>query len=104
MIGKAATAPAAADLQALNTNGVGGVPRATILKAANGVQTLENRLKGRLNFGHRGQATGFTSLITLGDNNWEKIWARGNHRPTADVNDLDLGYQGNIDVFYNRAQ
>ena len=98
LIGTAATPPAAPNLEALNTNGAGGVPGATIRKGANGLQTPENGLKGRLNFGLRGQATGFTSLITLGDSNWGKTWATGNHRPTADVNDLDLGYEGNIDV------
>src|SRR5580658_118286 len=104
LIGTGATPPAAANLEALHTNGTGGTPGATILKAANGLQTPENGHKGRLNFGHRGQAVGFTPLITLGDSNWGKTWATANHRPAADANDLDLGYEGNIDTFYSRAQ
>jgi hypothetical protein len=104
LIGTSVTPPAAANLEALHTNGAGGTPGATILKAANGLQTPENGHKGRLNFGHRGQAAGFTPLITLGDSNWGKTWATANHRPVAEVNDLDLGYEGNIDTFYSRAQ
>jgi hypothetical protein len=104
MIVTGATPPAVANLEALNTNGAGEVPGATILKAANGLATKENGLKGRLNFGHHGLDVGFTPLITLGDSNWGKTWATGNHRPTADVNDLDLGYEGSSDTFYNRAQ
>jgi hypothetical protein len=104
LIGTAATPPAAANLEALHTNASGAIPGATILKAANGLQTPESGHKGRLNFGHRGLTTGFTPLITLGDSNWEKTWASGNHRPTADANDLDLGYEGSIDTLYSRAQ
>jgi len=104
LIGSAATPPAAANLEALHTNAAGAIPGATILKAANGGQTAENGHKGRLNFGHHGQAAGFTPLITLGDSNWGKTWATANHRPAADANDLDLGYEGNIDTFYSRAQ
>jgi len=104
LIGTSVTPPAAANLEALHTNGVGGIPGATILKAANALQTPESGHKGRLNFGHRGQPLGFTPLITLGDSNWGKTWATANHRPVADVNDLDLGYEGNIDTFYSRAQ
>jgi len=104
LIGTGATPPAAANLEALHTNAAGGVPGATILKAANGGQTAEYGHKGRLNFGHHGGAVGFTPLITLGDSNWGKTWASANHRPTADANDLDLGYEGNIDTFYSRAQ
>ncbi len=101
----AATPPAAANLEALQTNAAGaGIPGATILKAANGVQTAEQGHKGRLNFGHRGAVLGFTPLITLGDSNWGKTWATANHRPEVEVNDLDLGYEGNIDTFYTRAQ
>jgi hypothetical protein len=96
--------PAAANLEAMHTNGAGDIPGATILKAANGLSTKENSLKGRLNFGHRGLDVGFTPLITLGDSNWGKTWATGNHRPIADVNDLDLGYEGGIDTLYSRAQ
>jgi len=96
--------PAAANLEALHTNGAGDIPAATILKAANGLATKENSLKGRLNFGHNGLDIGFTPLITLGDSNWGKTWATGNHRPLADANDLDLGYEGSIDTFYSRAQ
>jgi hypothetical protein len=104
LIGTAATPPAAANLEALHTNSAGIIPGATILKAANGGQTLENGHKGRLNFGHHGQAVGFTPLITLGDSNWGKTWAAANHRPAADASDLDLGYEGNIDTLYSRAQ
>jgi hypothetical protein len=60
--------------------------------------------KGRLNFGHSGRAGGFTPLITLGDSNWGKTWSTSNHRPAADVSDLDLGYENKIDTFYTRAQ
>jgi hypothetical protein len=104
LIMSGAVPPAAANLEAMHTNGAGPIPGATILKAANGLSTKENSLKGRLNFGHRGLDVGFTPLITLGDSNWGKTWATGNHRPIADVNDLDLGYEGNIDTFYSRAQ
>ena len=104
LIGTGATPPAAANLEALHTNAAGVIPGATILKAANGAQTAENGHKGRLNFGHHGHAGGFTPLITLGDSNWGKTWTTANHRPTADANDLDLGYEGNIDTFYSRAQ
>jgi len=104
LIGSSATPPAAANLEALQTNGSGQIPGATILKAANALQTPESGHKGRLNFGHRGVTVGFTPLITLGDSNWEKTWASGNHRPTADANDLDLGYEGNIDTLYSRAE
>ena len=104
LIATAATPPAAANLEALQTNGAGDPPAATILKAANGVQSPENGLKGRLNFGHAGRQLGFTPLITLGDSKWGRTWAAGNHRPTADVDDLDIGYEGKIDTFYSRAQ
>lgn len=104
LIGTAATPPAAANLEAVHTNGMGDPPGATILKAANGIQSPENGLKGRLNFGHGGRALGFTPLITLGDSNWGRTWATGNHRPSAEVNDLDLGYEGKIDTLYSRAQ
>src|SRR5260370_27168249 len=104
LIGAGGSPPAAANLEAIHTNGTGGIPGATILKAANGLQTPQSGHKGRLNFGHRGQTVGFTPLITLGDSNWGKTWATANHRPAADANDLDLGYEGNIDTFYSRAQ
>jgi hypothetical protein len=104
LIATGATPPAVANLEAILTTGAGDVPGATILKAANGLSTKENSLKGRLNFGHHGLDVGFTPLITLGDSNWGKTWATGNHRPTADVNDLDLGYEGSSDTFYSRAQ
>jgi len=104
LIGTAASPPAAANLEALNTNGIGPLPGATIMKAANGLQTPESGHKGRLNFGHRGETIGFTPLITLGDSNWGKTWATFNHRPAADAKDLDLGYEGSIDTFYSRAQ
>ena len=104
LIGTGATPPAVANLEAVNTNGADGTPGATILKAANGPQTAENGRKGRLNFGHPGRNIDFTPLITLGDSNWGKTWATGNHRPMADVNDLDMGYEGTIDTLYSRAQ
>ncbi|HEX3819887.1 MAG TPA: hypothetical protein VHW45_06130 [Candidatus Sulfotelmatobacter sp.] len=104
LIPTVATPPAAANLEALQTNATGPIPGATIMKAANGLQTPESGHKGRLNFGHRGQVSGFTPLITLGDSNWGATWASANHRPMADANDLDLGYEGSIETFYNRAQ
>jgi hypothetical protein len=104
LISTAATPPAAANLEALQTNATGYIPGATIMKAANGLQTPQTGHKGRLNFGHRGAISSFTPLITLGDSNWGKTWTTANHRPDADLNDLDLGYEGNIDTFYSRAQ
>lgn len=104
LIGTGAIPPAAANLEALVTNGESGVPAATILKAANALQTPENGLKGRLNFGHGGRDAGFTPMITLGDSRWGKTWATEDHRPPADVNDLDIGYEGNISTLYSRAQ
>ncbi len=104
LIATAAAPPAAANLDALNTNGTGGMPGATILKAANGAFTHEDGHKGRLNFGHHGQIVGFTPLITLVDSNWGRTWAAADHRPTVDVNDLDLGYEGGGDIFYSRAE
>ena len=98
-----ATPPAAANLEALQTNGYEPTG-ATILKAANAAQTAEDGLKGRLNFGHGGRNVGFTPLITLGDSNWGKTWATANHRPNADLNDLDLGYERNIGTLYSRAE
>ena len=104
LIGTGATPPAAANLVALQTNDTLGIPGATIMKAANGLTTPETGHKGRLNFGHHGLATGFTPLITLADSDWGKTWTSANHRPIADANDLDLGYEGNGDMFYSRAQ
>jgi hypothetical protein len=105
LIPTAAIPPAVANLVALETNGAGGwTPAATIFKAANGLQTPENGMKGRLNFGASGRNASFTPLLTLGDSNWGKTWATANHRPPADVNDLDIGYEGTIDNFYSRAQ
>ena len=104
VIGSPATPPAAANIEALHTGGVGTFPGATILMSANLPQQAQNGYKGRLNFGQRGRPNGFTPIITLGDSNWGKTWASSNHRPRADVNDLDLGYEGNIDTFYSRAQ
>ena len=104
LIGTGAIPPAAANLDALNTNGMGGMPGATIMKAANTAITREDGHKGRLNFGHHGEPIGFTPLITLVDSNWARTWEAPSHRPTVDVNDLDLGYEGNGDVFYSRAQ
>jgi hypothetical protein len=99
-----ATPPAAANLEALETNAAGAIPAATVLRGADGLQTPEDGMKGRLNFGPHGRNASFTPLVTLGDSNWGKTWATGNHRPPADVNDLDLGYEGTIDNFYSRAQ
>ena len=104
LIGTAAVPPAAANLEAVHTSALGSIPGATIMKAANGLQTPENGHKGRLNFGNKGLSTGFTPLITLGDSNWGSTWATANHRPAAEANDLDLGYEGGIDTFYSRAQ
>lgn len=104
LIGTGAIPAAAANLVALQTNATWGIPGATIMKAANGLATPENGHKGRLNFGHHGLTVGFTPLITLADSNWGKTWATENHRPTADANDLDMGYEGNGDVFYARAE
>jgi hypothetical protein len=95
--------PAAANVEALHTNGIGALPGATILKAANLTNTPSGH-KGRLNFGYAGQTRGFTPVITLGDSNWGKTWAASDHRPPSDVNDLDVGYEGDIDTFYSRAQ
>jgi hypothetical protein len=99
-----ATPTAAVNIDALHTNAIGPFPGATIMKAANLPSQAPSGHKGRLNFGHRGQTDGFTPLITLGDSEWGKTWATAGHRPKADVNDLDLGYEGNIDVLYSRAQ
>lgn len=99
-----ATPPSAAIVEAMHTNGIGPFPGATILKASNLPQHSPSGHKGRLNFGHHGQPNGFTPLITLGDSNWGKTWAAPNHRPAADANDLDLGYEGDIDILYSRAQ
>jgi hypothetical protein len=104
LIGTVAIPPAAANLEALETNGYGLIPAATVLKAANSTQTAENGMKGRLNFGPSGRNESFTPLVTLGDSHWGKTWATANHRPTADVDDLDLGYEGTIDNFYSRAR
>ena len=100
----AATPPAAASIEAIHTNGVGQFPAATIMPSANLPQVAPSRQKGRLNFGQHGQPNGFTPIITLGDSNWGRTWATSGHRPPADLNDLDLGYEGNIDIFYSRAQ
>lgn len=104
LIATGATPPAAANLVALQTNDTLGIPGATIMKAANGLGTPESGHKGRLNFGHHGQVSGFTPLITLADSDWGKTWTSSNHRPTADANDLDMGYEGRGDVFYSRAE
>ena len=104
LFGSPATPPAAANVEALHTAGIGPFPGATIMNSSNLPQTSQSGYKGRLNFGHRGKAEGFTPIITLGDSNWGKTWIASNHRPPADVNDLDMGYEGNIDVSYSRAQ
>lgn len=104
LIGTGVAPPAAANLVALQTNDTLGIPGATIMKAANGLGTLESGHKGRLNFGHHGLTTGFTPLITLADSDWGKTWTAANHRPAADANDLDIGYEGKGDIFYSRAE
>jgi hypothetical protein len=104
LIASPATPPAAANIEAIHTGAIGPAPGATILKAANLPQQSPNGHKGRLNFGPRGQAGGFTPILTLADSNWGKTWATSSHRPPADVNDLDVGYEGNIDTLYARAQ
>jgi len=104
MFGSAATPPAAANVEALHTNGLSSFPGATILNQSNLPQQFQTGHKGRLNFGFAGRPAAFTPVITLGDSNWGKTWATSGHRPKADVNDLDLGYEGNIDTFYSRAQ
>lgn len=104
LFGSPATPPAAANVQALHTSGISQFPGATVLKSAGQPQAALSGHKGRLNFGYRGLASGFTPIITLGDSHWGKTWSSSDHRPPADVNDLDLGYEGNIDTFYNRAQ
>ena len=104
MSGSPATPPAAANIEALHTNALGPFPGATIMTSANLPQQSPYGHKGRLNFGYRGQAGGFTPVITLADSNWGKTWAFPGHRPPADANDLDLGYEGNIDTLYTRAQ
>jgi hypothetical protein len=104
LVGSVATPPAAANIEAMHTNGLGPFPAATLLMAANVQQQSPSGYKGRLNFGHPGQAGGFTPVITLADSNWGKTWATASHRPAADVNDLDLGYEGHIDTLYTRAQ
>jgi len=104
MLGSPATPPAAASVEAMHTNGVGPFPGATIFASANLPQVAANGHKGRINFGEGGSASGFTPIITLGDSNWAKTWAIANHRPPADPNDLDVGYEGTIDTLYSRAQ
>ena len=104
IMGSGATPPSATNVEAMHTNGIGPFPGATLLMAANVQQQSPSGYKGRLNFGHPGQAGGFTPVITLADSNWGKTWATSSHRPRADVNDLDLGYEGHIDTFYTRAQ
>ena len=104
MFGSAATPPAAANVEALHSNGLGPFPGATILTQSNLPQQFQTGHKGRLNFGFAGRPGGFTPVITLGDSNWGKTWATSGHRPAADVKDLDLGYEGGIDTLYSRAQ
>ena len=104
IFGSAATPPAAANVEALHSNGLGPFPGATILTQSNLPQQFQTGHKGRLNFGFGGHPGGFTPVITLGDSNWGKTWGTSGHRPKADLNDLDLGYEGNIDTLYSRAQ
>lgn len=99
-----ATPTAAASVEAVHTNGMGQFPGATIMPAVSLPQVAPSGYKGRLNFGQHGITNKFTPVITLGDSNWGKTWAIPGHRPPADINDLDIGYEGNIDVFYDRAQ
>lgn len=99
-----ASPPAAANIEAMHTSSVTQLPGATIMPAVSLPQVAPSGYKGRLNFGEHGVANKFTPIITLGDSQWGKTWMTPGHRPPADLNDLDLGYEGNIDVFYNRAQ
>ena len=102
MIPTATPVPSASGISAMNT-GATLLPGATILKAFNSSFQPSSGFKGRLNLGDQGRAGGFSPLITLGDSNWGKTWATPNERPTADVGDLDIGYEGAIDTYYQRA-
>jgi len=93
---------AAAAISATNTNG-SVFPGATVLKAFNSPDDSYSGYKGRLNFGPSDQPGGFSPIITLGDSNWGKTWSTPNQRPTADPGDIDLGYEGTINTFYERA-
>ena len=104
LAGSPVSPTAAANIEAIHTQGIGPFPGATILLAANLPQQSPGGYKGRLNFGHGGQPGGFTPVITLADSNWGKTWSTPSHRPGADVNDLDIGYEGNTDILYTRAQ
>jgi len=102
IINVGAAVPAAAGISAIDT-GSTSVPGATILKAFNTPYVPAPGLKGRLNLGMQGPWYSFSPLITLGDSNWGKTWADPMHRPSADLADLDIGYDGHIDTFYQRA-
>ena len=93
---------AAAGISATNTNG-SAFPGATVLKAFNSPDDLYSGYKGRENFGGQGLPGGFFPIITLGDSNWGKTWSTPNERPTADPGDLDVGYEGTINTYYQRA-
>ena len=92
----------AAGISAMNTNG-SPFPGATVLKAFNSPDDLYAGYKGRVNLGPEGLPGSFFPMITLGDSNWAKTWSTPNERPSADVGDLDLGYENTISTFYVRA-
>lgn len=95
--------PAAAGISAMNT-GSTLLPGATLFKAFNSAFVVpSNGFKGRLNLGNQGTTGGFYPLITMSDSNWGKTWATPNERPTADVGDIDVGYEGTINTYYERA-
>jgi hypothetical protein len=102
LIQTAVAVPAAAGLSGQNT-GSTALPGASIFKAFISSYVPSSGFKGRLNFGDQGSPGGFSPLITLGDSNWGKTWATGNERPPADVGDLDIGYEGTINTYYQRA-
>jgi hypothetical protein len=101
-IPSAVIVPSAGIISAMNT-GASILPAATILKAFNSAFALSSGFKGRLNFGDQGMANGFSAIITVADSNWGRTWASGIQRPTADVGDLDIGYEGAISTYYQRA-
>lgn len=104
MAPSSANPSAAANVEALHSNGFNPFPAATIMNQSNIPQQFQTGHKGRLNFGFAGRPGGFTPVVTLADSNWGKTWVTLGHRPAADVNDLDLGYEGKMDTLYSRAQ
>ena len=102
LIPTAVPVPAAAVLSGMNTT-TSYVPGGTILKAFLSIYQPSSGLKGRLNFGSQGSSGGFSPLITIADSNFGKTWATPSARPTADVGDLDVGYEGTMNTYYQRA-